>query len=133
MILKPNSKAQMSNQIQNTNTKKRYDLQERTATFGENIIKFAKTIEENSINRPLISQLIRAATSIGANYMEADGAESKKDFMHKISICKKESKECMHWLHMVAVANSIKREECRKNWQEVHELALIFSSILRKK
>jgi len=80
----------MSNQIQNPNKIKKCDLQERTGKFGEEIIKFVKTLPENSINKPLISQLVRAGTSIGANYMEADGAESKKDFQHKISICKKE-------------------------------------------
>jgi four helix bundle protein len=65
--------------------------------------------------------------------MEADCAESKKDFIHKIGICKKEVKETMHWLHMVAVANPDKKEDCRKLWQEAHELTLIFSAINRKK
>lgn len=110
----------MTNQIQKPNKNKKYDLKERTAKFGENIIKFAKTLPDNVINRPLILQLVKAATSIGANYMEADGAESKKDFKHKIGICKKESKESMHWLHMVAVANPTRKIECRKFWQEAH-------------
>jgi len=122
----------MSNQIQNPNDKK-YDLVERTSRFGGEIILFIKTIPENIINRPLISQLVRSATSIGANYMEADCAESKKDFNHKISICKKEAKETTHWLHMFAIANPDKKEECRKLWQEAHELTLIFSSIIKKK
>ena len=65
--------------------------------------------------------------------MEADGAESKKDFQHKIGICKKESKETMHWTQMIAVANPDKKEECEKFWQEAHELTLIFSAILRKR
>ena len=64
--------------------------------------------------------------------MEADGAESKKDFKHKIGICKKESKESMHWAHMVAVANPDRADECRELWKETHELALIFSAIIRK-
>lgn len=119
----------MTNKIQNSNTIK-YDLEERTAKFGEEIIEFSKTLEQNIINRPLINQLIRSATSIGANYMEADGAESGKDFKHKIAICKKESKETRHWLRMLAKANPDKKEECRKHWQEVQELVLIFSSIL---
>jgi four helix bundle protein len=106
---------------------------ERTSRFGGEIILFIKTIPENIINRPLISQLVRSATSIGANYMEADCAESKKDFNHKISICKKEAKETTHWLHMFAIANPDKKEECRKLWQEAHELTLIFSSIIKKK
>lgn len=121
----------MTNQISNSN-KKKYDLKERTAKFGENIIKFVITLVQNAINAPLISQLIRAATSIGANYMEADGAESKKDFRHKIGICNKEAKETMHWLHMISVANPTRRNECRIFWQEAHELNLIFSSIINK-
>ncbi len=65
--------------------------------------------------------------------MEADGAESGKDFKHKIAICKKEAKETRHWLRMIAKANSDKAESCRKLWKEVQELSLIFSSILRPK
>ena len=72
-----------------TNDKKEYDLEERTAWFGEAIIEFVKTLSRDPLNDPLIRQVVRSGTSIGANYMEADGAESKKDFQHKISICKK--------------------------------------------
>ena len=74
----------------------KYDLEERTAKFGEEIIKFAKKIPENSITKSLISQLVKAGTSVGANYCEADDAESKKDFKHKIGICKKEDRETKH-------------------------------------
>ena len=70
-----------------------YDLEERTAKFGEQAIKFTKKIPKTAENFGLINQLTRAATSIGANYCEATEAESKKDFSHKISISKKESKE----------------------------------------
>jgi four helix bundle protein len=65
--------------------------------------------------------------------MEADGAESKKDFRHKIAICKKEAKETKHWLRMIRKANPHKAVECQKLWQEAHELTLIFSSILLPK
>jgi len=123
----------MTNQIQNQNIKKTYNLAERTSKFGESIIIFAKQIKENTINRPLINQLVRSATSIGANYMEADCAESKKDFIHKIGICKKEAKETTHWLHMMAIANTEIKEKCRTLWQEAHELTLIFSAIAKKK
>lgn len=122
----------MSNQIQNSN-KKIYDLEERTAVFGEMIIEFAKSLTKNAINNPLINQIIRSGTSIGANYMEADAAESKKDFNHKIAICKKESKETRHWLRMISKANPEKSEQCRGLWQEAHELLLIFSAILKSK
>lgn len=123
----------MSGQVQNINTKKKYDLAERTALFGEQIIEFAKSLPDTFMTRPLVSQIIRSGTSIGANYMEADSAESKKDFRHKIGICKKESKETMHWLRMIAKADSAYEDKCRKLWREAHELTLIFSAILLKK
>lgn len=70
-----------------------YDLEERTAVFGENVIDFIKTLKQNVINVPLISQFIRSATNIGANYCEANNASSKRDFKNKIFICKKEASE----------------------------------------
>jgi four helix bundle protein len=112
------------------NSKKVYDLEERTARFGESIIDFARTLPHNVVNNGLISQMVRSGTSIGANYMEADAAESKRDFRHKIAICKKESKETKHWLRMIAKGNPDKRDQCKKLWSEVQELTLIFSSIL---
>ena len=131
-IQRPNDKIQMANEIQSSNVKT-YDLEERTAKFGEEVIEFVKGLERNEVNRTLISQVVRSATSIGANYMEADGAESKKDFQHKIAICKKEAKETKHWIRMVAKANPHRDEECRRLGQEAKELTLIFSSILLSK
>jgi len=127
-----NSKAQTqtTNEVQNSRKKKVYDLEERTARFGENIIDFVKTLPRNVINNQLISQIVRSGTSVGANYMEADGAESKKDFRHKIAICKKESKETKHWLRMIERVNPEKKDECTRLWNEAQELTLIFSSIL---
>jgi four helix bundle protein len=110
-----------------------YDLEERTAQFGEAVIEVAKGLAQNPINAPLVSQIVRAATSVGANYMEADGAESKKDFRHKISICKKEAKETKHWLRMIAKANPGMQAECRQLSNEARELSLIFSAILLPK
>lgn len=119
----------MSNEVQNSNVKI-YDLEERTAKFGESIIEFAKELNKDNINYVLVGQIVRSATSIGANYMEADGAESKKDFRHKIAICKKEAKEAKHWLRMIAKANPNYLKENQIFWQEAQELTLIFSSIL---
>ncbi|MDP2767772.1 MAG: four helix bundle protein [Candidatus Methanoperedens sp.] len=104
-------------------------MEERTAKFGENIIDFVKKIENNAINRPLINQIVRSATSIGANYMEANQASSKKDFKNKIKICQKEANETKHWLRMIAKAIPEKSEECKKLWKEAHELTLIFAKI----
>jgi|SRR3989344_1419494 len=109
-----------------------YNLEERTAKFGEAIISFASKLKETSIIKSLVGQIVRSGTSIGANYMEADWADSKKDFRHKIGICKRESKETMHWLRMIAKADSKSAKECRSLWKEAHELALIFSSIVRR-
>ncbi len=127
-----NNKVQSPNQCQRPNDKK-FDLEERTALFGEEIIVLAKGIAQSPVNNPLISQIVKSGTSVGANYMEADGAESKRDFKHKISICKKESKETKHLLRMIAKANPEKKEECRRLWNEAQELSLIFSAIVRKK
>ncbi|MBI3684981.1 four helix bundle protein [Candidatus Azambacteria bacterium] len=123
----------MTNQIKNPKSQKQYNLGERTAVFGENIIEFAIALPETNVNKPLINQIVRSGSSVGANYMEADGAESKKDFRHKISLSKKESKETMYWLRMIARANPTKKDICRKLWQEAHELALIFAAIARQK
>jgi four helix bundle protein len=119
-ILMSNDKFTMPN--------KKYDLTERTAVFAEDVIKCMKDIRRDEISRPLISQLIRSVTSIGANYMEADGAESKKDFTHKIGICRKESKETMHWLRMLHVAELIKDEQHEAFLDEAQQLARIFSA-----
>ena len=108
-----------------------YDLEERTAKFGEDIIDFCKKVPKNTITVPLIDQLIRAGTSVGANYCEADCAESKKDFEHKIGICKKESKESRHWLRMTSRAIPEARNEAQKLWREANELQLIFITIVR--
>lgn len=115
-----------------TEKSKKYDLEERTAKFGENIIKFARKIKETAITAPLVTQLVKSGTSIGANYCEADDAESKKDFKHKIGICKKEARETKYWLRMIAVAVPELKAEARILWQEAKELNLIFNSITNK-
>ena len=114
---------------QNPNVKA-YDLEERTARFGECIIEFAKSLPHDRINNELVGQMVRAGTSIGADYNEADAAESKKDFRHKIAICKKESKESKHWLRKVAKTNPTRKSECSTLWKEAQELTLILSSII---
>lgn len=108
----------------------KYDLEERTAKFGEDIIIFCKKIKQDTITKPLISQIIRSGTSVGANYCEANGASSKKDFKNKIFICKKEANETKHWLRMIATASSELQPESRKLWKECQELTLIFQKII---
>jgi four helix bundle protein len=128
-----NIKKMTNDKVQNSKGKKVYDLEERTASFGEDVIEFAKTLSRNPVNTPLIGQIVRSGTSIGANYMEADGAESKKDFRHKIALCKKESKETKHWLRMIAKSEPTRKEICSELSREAQELTLIFSSILLPK
>lgn len=112
--------------------KKEYDLEERTAKFGEEIIRFCKDMPKNEITRPIINQLIKCGTSIGANYSEADDAESRADFKHKIGICKKESRESKHFLRMSAVAVPEMKDRARILWKEGQEINLIFNSIYKK-
>ena len=112
--------------------KQKYDLEERTAKFGEDIIEFVKKVPKNVITFPLISQLVKAGTSVGSNYCEADCAESRKDFEHKLGICNKESKESKHWLRMVSKAVPELKNEARKLWKESNELNLILTTIVKK-
>jgi four helix bundle protein len=111
------------------NEKPAFNLEERTAKFGEAVINFCKTLKLNPISQPVIIQLIRSATSIGANYMEANAASSKRDFVNKIFICKKEAQETLHWLRMLASCEPIHKSKIRTLWIEAKELTLIFQKI----
>jgi four helix bundle protein len=108
---------------------KRFDLEERTSKFGGDVIKLCRRVKQDTITRPLISQLIRSATSVGANYCEANGASSKKDFRNKIHICQKEAKETKHWLRMISDSSPEIKKDARKLWQECHEFTLIFGKV----
>jgi len=129
----------MTKEIRNSNDERpsprrhgEFDLEERTAAFGELVVVFLKQIDVTPITTSLISQLVRAATSIGANYCEADDAGTKKEFVYRISICKRECRETKHWLRMFAAAIPERREEVRRLWREAKELHLIFATIHRK-
>ena len=112
--------------------KTKYDLEERTAIFGEKILRLCNKITKNTITIPLINQLVKSATSVGANYCEADDAESKQDFKHKIGISKKESRETKHFLRMLLIVIPEFGDEINKLWNEARELNLIFNSIYKK-
>jgi four helix bundle protein len=109
-----------------------FDLEERTALFGVAVLHLVKKVPKNDIIKPVVSQLIRSGTSIGANYCEADCAESRKDFEHKIGICKKEAKETRYWLRMMAEGVPEMKEELKILWKEANELHLIFIAIVKK-
>jgi four helix bundle protein len=108
------------------------DLGERTAQFGEAIVRFAKKVPRNPVNNRLIEQLVGAGTSVGANFCEADNSVSGKDFKQRIGTCRKESKETMFFLRMVAAAEASLAAEARSLWREAKELNLIFGAIWRK-
>ena len=107
----------------------KYDLEERTALFAEKIIELCKKIPLNVITTTIINQLVKAATSIGANYHEANGASSRRDFKNKIHICKKESKETGYWLRMLKKVSPDLADEINLLAKEANELLLIFSKI----
>jgi len=122
----------MTKETPSPNDRPAFDLEERTAQFGESIIRFAKKVSKNPVTTPLISQLVRAGTSVGANHCEADDAVSKKDFKNKIGTCRKEARETKLWLRMIAAAEPELKTEARKLWHEAKELHLIFAAIWRK-
>jgi len=107
-----------------------YDLLERVTLFSEKLIELCKRTPKSSINDPIINQLIRSGTSIGANYNEANGASSKLDFRNKIYICKKEAMETKYWLRLLSKSSDQLTDDRRVLWKECHEFTLIFSKIL---
>jgi four helix bundle protein len=108
-----------------------YNLEERTALFGETIIDFCAEIPLGPRTNRLVDQLTGCGTSIGANYGEADDALSKKDFAKTIGICRKEARETKFFLRMIARACPDLKPKARRLWQEANELHLIFSKIRR--
>ena len=108
-----------------------YDLEERTALLGKAVIEFARSLKETAVTRPLISQIVRSGTSVGANHIEADDAVSRKEFILKIGTCRKEARETKHWIRMIVKASPEHRESAKPLWREANELHLIFSKIRR--
>ncbi len=114
------------------NKNKKWNLSERTIAFGKEIILFCKKIPKSPINIPLITQLVKSGTSVGANYCEADNAESKKDFKHKIGIVKKEASESTYFIKMIITAVPELNVDGNRLLKEAQELTLIFNSIYNK-
>ncbi len=109
-----------------------YKLEERIEKFGENIIDLVKKVKISVMTEPIIKQLIRSGTSVGANYFEANGASSRKDFINKIYISKKEVKETQHWLRMISRIDEEVKTDARILYKEAQELGMIFSTIITK-
>lgn len=108
----------------------KYDLENRTMQFSKKIIEFCRSISSDAVTLPMISQLVRSGTSVGANYKEANSASSKKDFRNKVYIVKKEAEETLYWLELFATADSSSIKESRLLWKECKEIVLIFGKIL---
>jgi four helix bundle protein len=118
------------NKIQNF---KQYDLEDRTFQFAKNIALYVKQLPKNISNLKYGKQVVRASGSVGANYIEANEALSKKDFIMRIKICRKESKESAYWLRLIVETNDEKyKQEGIRLFNEAIELKKIFSSILVK-
>jgi len=115
----------------NKSQTKQYDLEERVTLFSEDLILFCKILTITIVSKPLIDQLIRSGTSIGANYMEANACNSRKDFINKVTIARKESKETLYWLRLLSIEFPNKKDKLRVLWKEAHELSLILGGILK--
>ncbi|MGH2552130.1 MAG: four helix bundle protein [Chitinophagaceae bacterium] len=114
--------------------KKIYDLEERTAKYAERIRDFCLRLPKNLVNSEYIPQLVRAGSSPGANYIEANESIGDKDFKMKIKTCRRESKESAYWLRLVITDGSKSMEDERTALrQEAKEFILIFTSILKKR
>ena len=112
---------------------KQYNLEERTLEFAKNIRVFIKKLPKTIANIEDGKQVIRSSGSVGANYIEANESLSKKDFVMRIKICRKEAKESRYWLLLVDTYNNQELEKKRADLiKEVTELMMIFSSIMRK-
>ncbi len=109
----------------------KYDLKKRVLAFAKKLLQVTINLRKTPYNHKLIIQVISSGTSIGANYMEANGAESKKDFRHKIALSLKEAKETKFWLACLTVTNPESERGLMELWQEAHELSLIFGQTIK--
>jgi len=108
---------------------KKFDLEDRTLRFSKSCIDLCKVLRRDSINSELISQLVRSSGSVGANYREANDSITKRDFYHRIGICKRESKETKYWLELVLHSNPDLSDKMGSLVDEALQLARIFASI----
>ena len=116
-------------EIQNS---KQYDLEDRTLKYAKQIISFVSILPLTAANVEIRKQLIRSGSSIGANYIEANESLSKKDFIMRIKICRKESKESIYWLRLIEIGEENAEKQRQRLIQETEELMRIFGSILQK-
>jgi len=108
----------------------KYQLEERVTTFSVNVLELIKKITINIVNKNIVEQLSRSATSIGANYFEANGSSSKRDFISKIAISKKEAIETQYWLRLLSKTNDNLNQDITKLWDEAKQIGMILSTII---
>lgn len=116
----------------NSQTAKKFDLEERTLIFSKKVIDLIKQLPKNTVNFEINSQVMRSTGSIGANYREANDSLGKKDFYMRVKICRKEVKETKYWLELLLHNNPELRLIIEPLIQEASELIKIFSAILNK-
>ncbi len=127
------SEARKPKQIQMNENSKQYDLEDRTLKFAKNVRALVKKLRKTVGNIEDGKQLVRSSGSVGANYIEANEALSKKDFIMRVKICRKESKESRYWLKLLDIQDASEQENERISLiKEATELMNIFGSILRK-
>jgi len=113
------------------NTKQKFDLEKRTLDLASSVRDFVKNIQYSIANREYTKQLIRSSSSVGANYIEANEALSKKDFVHRLKICRKEVKETRYWVILIQVEHNKELKITKENLiQESTELLYIFNAII---
>jgi len=111
----------------------RYDLEDRTFDFAEKVRAFVKQLQKTVANMEDIRQVVRSSGSVGANYIEANESLSKKDFLMRVKICRKEAKESRYWLRLIDTGEDLVVNKLRDDLvQEATELTSIFGAILRK-
>lgn len=116
--------------INNQNTK--FDLEERTLNFAKKVIHLCQSLPNNTVNSKLVDQIIRSAGSVGANYREANDALGRKDFLLRLRISRKESKETLFWLDLIGEANPKIKKDITILMEECAQICNILSAIINK-
>lgn len=112
--------------------KKVYDLEERTYQFAKEVTLFSKTLKKTISTFEFVKQVVRSSASVGANYIEANEALSKKDFLLRVKIARKEAKETIYWLRLISETEDLKEDKIQKLIKECIELKKILSAIIEK-
>ncbi len=109
-----------------------FDLEKRTLEFSKRILKMTQALPKNDTNTHFSNQCVRSATSVGANYREANDALGKKDFIHRVRIARKEAKETEYWIELIIEHNKTMESRIKSLQKETYELRNILSVIINK-